>query len=137
MINTKYSLFENNIFVFTYHLNYVSNSNFLNNSFNEEITFPYGTNVGTNNFPYYGISGTFLNADGGQFSYSKDYHLQESFPGKNGGTDGTDIGIYGGQYPWKEGSIPFNPHIQLKNISGNTDQNGNLNVNIKVAAQDH
>jgi Pyruvate/2-oxoacid:ferredoxin oxidoreductase delta subunit len=65
------------------------------------------------------------------------FHLNPLSPGINAGTDGTDIGIYGGLYSWKDGSIPFNPHIQQKTISGTTDNNGNLNVNIKVEAQDH
>lgn len=69
--------------------------------------------------------------------YDADFHLPTNSPYKNAGTDGTDIGIYGGPFPWKEGSVPFNPHIQHKIISGGTDQNGNLNVNIKVAAQDY
>jgi hypothetical protein len=71
------------------------------------------------------------------FSYDFDFHLQQESLGINGGTDGTNVDIYGGIFPWKEGGMPFNPHIQYKDIPGATDQNGNLNVNIKVAAQDH
>ena len=80
---------------------------------------------------------TFINAHYGQFGYTYDYHLQSSCPGKNAGTDGTDVGIYGGQYPWKDGSIPVNPHIINSTIGGVTNTNGALPVNIKVSAQDH
>ena len=69
--------------------------------------------------------------------YKADFHLKANSPYKNAGTDGTDIGIYGGAYPWKEGSIPSNPHFQTINIAPKTDNSGNLNVKIKVAAQDH
>jgi len=66
-----------------------------------------------------------------------DYHLKADSPGKNAGKDGTDIGIYGGSYPWKEGSLPFNPHYQKIQVAPKTDNQGNLNVNIMVKAQDH
>jgi len=69
------------------------------------------------------------------YSQLYDYHVQTSSVAHNYGTDGTDVGIYGTSIPYKEGSVPFNPHIQLKNISSATDLNGNLPVNIKVAAQ--
>ena len=64
------------------------------------------------------------------------FHLRPGCLGKNAGTDGTDLGIYGGSFPWKNGSLPPNPHIQTKNISSATDPIGNLNVNIKVKAQE-
>lgn len=69
------------------------------------------------------------------YQYSFDSHLQSASPGKNAGTDGNDIGIYGGAFPWKDGSLPVNPHIQFKSISNTTDSNGNLQINIKVKAQ--
>lgn len=71
------------------------------------------------------------------WSFNSDLHLRPNSPFYNAGTDGTDIGIYGGAYPWKEGSIPFNPHFQSIQISPKTDNNGNLNVKVKVAAQDN
>ena len=68
--------------------------------------------------------------------YTYNLHLRPNSPLHNAGTDGTDIGIYGGLFPWKEGSVPFNPHIQTKTIGNITDGNGNLQINIKVKAQD-
>ncbi|MEI6433345.1 MAG: hypothetical protein WCP32_00775 [Bacteroidota bacterium] len=136
-ITGLYSLFENNVFRWPYDISFVSNSTFNNNLFVGNFTFPFGTNVGTNNIVNQPWNTIFVNQNSNTFSYTDDYHLQPNCPGKNAGTDGTDIGIYGGLYPWKDGSVPFNPHFQYKNISGATDQSGNLNVNIKVAAQDH
>ena len=53
------------------------------------------------------------------------------------GTDDSQIGIYGGvYYPYKEGAVPSNPHIQLQNIAPSTT-NGLLNVQIKAVAQEN
>lgn len=134
-ISTQYSLFENNIFVY-FNLSGILNSTFKNNLFVAPVVFPVGTNVGSNNIDGQEESTIFVNQEGANFNYAHDYHLQTSSPGKNAGTDGTDVGIYGGIYPWKEGSIPFNPHFETIQISPKTDDNGNLNVNIKVVAQE-
>lgn len=137
------SIFENNIFLgvpfVCYYSNTFYNNLFNNNLFVEDLTFPF---QGTNNLGIYNIvnqplASIFINYAGNGFNYDDSYHLQPSCPGINAGSDGTDIGIYGGMFPWKEGSLPPNPHIQYKQIQQSTDQNGNLNVNIKVAAQDH
>jgi hypothetical protein len=115
----------------------MSNCIFNNNLFVQNINFPIGTNLGSNNIVNQNPSSIFINQSGTTYNYEQNYHLQPTCPGKNAGTDGTDIGVYGGMFPWKDGSLPPNPHVQYKNIQQSTDQNGNLNVNIKVAAQDH
>ena len=46
---------------------------------------------------------TDITEDSTQFDYVNDYHLLASSPGKNAGTDGTDVGIYGGSYPFPSG----------------------------------
>jgi len=69
--------------------------------------------------------------------YKDNFHLMANSPYKNAGRDGTDIGIYGGTFPWKEGSIPFNPHFQSLNVAPKTDGAGNLKVQITVAAQNN
>lgn len=55
----------------------------------------------------------------------------------NAGSDGTDIGIYGGAFPWKDGGLPQNPHIFFKSIPSVSDNDGMLDVEIKVNAQDN
>jgi hypothetical protein len=67
------------------------------------------------------------------FSYDADYHLK--LPANFLGTTGNQVGIYGGLYPAKEGSVPANPHISSKNIGSTVDQQGKLNVQIKAVAQ--
>jgi hypothetical protein len=113
--NVNYSIFNNNLFTFI---------------------SPSGENVYSNNLFNQDPSFIFVNVPGYGFDYSYDYQMKSDSPGKDAGRDGTDIGIYGGIYPWKEGSIPFNPHFQQVQVSPTTDENGNLNVNIKVAAQE-
>lgn len=136
------SNFENNIFLGSpfviYYSNTFYNNVFNNNIFVENVTFPYPgtTNIGFNNIVNQSQGSIFVNQNGNTFGYDQDYHLQSSCPGKHAGHDGTDIGIYGGLFPWKDGSIPFNPHFDTITITPTTDQSGNLPVNIKVSAQD-
>lgn len=132
-----YCLFENNIIFTSNFVDPMTNCIFNNNLFLNNIVFPIGTNLGSNNIVNQTQSSIFVNQSGTTFSYSQNYHLQETCPGKNAGTDGTDIGIYGGMFPWKEGALPFNPHVRQKVIQQSTDSNGNLNVNITVGAQSH
>jgi hypothetical protein len=134
-----YSIFENNIIRGGSIYFDVSNGNILNNNlFVNNVIFPIGnSNTGSNNIVNQTASSIFVNQSGNTFSYTQDYHLQPTCPGKNAGRDGTDVGIYGGMYPWKAGSIPSNPHIQSMKIAPQTDANGSLNVNIKVKAQDN
>src|SRR5690606_38454734 len=69
--------------------------------------------------------------------YTQDFHLKTDSPGKNAGSDGTDVGIYGTNEPTKEGWVPSNPHISFKNISSQIDANGNLKATFKVKAQNN
>jgi hypothetical protein len=135
----KNCLFENNIILdhaplyCTPPTTYLQNCIFNNNLFIYSQAFPYQTNIGSNNIVNQTQSSIFVNQSGNIFSYSHDYHLKSTCLGKNAGTDGTDIGIYGTGQPYKAGAVPANPHIRQKII---TTQNNQINVNIKVAAQD-
>jgi len=66
-----------------------------------------------------------------------DYHLLPDAASTYLGDDGTEVGIYGGLLPFKEGAVPVNPHISFKSIQTTTDSNGFLNVSFKVEAQQH
>lgn len=139
----EYSLFENNIILFPSSgpdpipNGDVRNCQFNNNIFVANYAFPMVENLGSSNIVNQSQSSIFINQSGFTFNYAHDYHLKASSPGKNAGTDGMDIGLYGGLFPWKDGSLPPNPHIQFKSISNTTDQNGNLQINFKVKAQNH
>jgi hypothetical protein len=84
---------------------------------------------------YFGIAQNtiFINLTGSVFTYSQDYHLQN--PSSYLGLDGTQVGIYGGLFPYKEGAIPSNPHIESKTIAPQTNATGQLNIQVLVKAQ--
>lgn len=77
----------------------------------------------------------FVNAEEDDFRFPNDYHLTQDALQAITGTDGTQVGIYGGQYPFKDGAAPINPQIIEKKISSSTNPKGKLNVQIKVKAQ--
>lgn len=97
----------------------------------------WSSNTNTNNIVGQTVAGTFTNAPGTTFSYAYNYHLLGTSPGVNYGTDGTDVGIYGTSAPFKDGAVPFNPHIISKTISSDLTPAGILNVNVTVSAQDN
>lgn len=53
------------------------------------------------------------------------------------GTDGTPLGVYGGDAPWKDGSLPFNPHWSLLTTNANTTNGVLQGVHIKASAQEN
>jgi hypothetical protein len=136
-INASNSTFENNIFISSYYSCYsITNSAIFNNLFVETNPLYYSTSSwGSDNIFDQPQPSIFVNQSLNTFNYSHDYHLQPTSPGKNAGKDGTDIGIYGGAFPWKAGSVPTNPHIQYESVSG-VGEDGNIHVVVKVAAQD-
>lgn len=160
LVNSLGNILNNNIML----NNYVywgnespiyGDNNILNNNIFLKNDYPYiingngnvvKNNLCVNSAPYFGEMSTtignytgiaqsaiFVSQTGFSFSYSHNYHLQE--PTTYLGTDGTQVGIYGGAFPYKEGAVPLNPHIQIKNIAPTTDENGNLQIQIQVGAQ--
>jgi hypothetical protein len=126
---------NNNIFLWEgYNANANGSGNVFNNNLYVEPTPNYGT-AATSNGNYTGIpqSAIFVNQSENTFNYSHNYHLQA--PTTYLGIDGSQVGIYGGTFPYKEGAVPLNPHIQIKNIAPTTDANGDLQIQIQVEAQ--
>ncbi len=115
-----------------------------------------GTNTGTGNL--FNVDPQFTTAalcsDVYNYTYTAptagpfaDFHLLSSSPGVNYGTDGTNIGIYGGNYPWIDGSTTDSrfryypmtsqvPQMIQMNITNPTlPVNGTLNVNFNAKTQ--
>lgn len=113
-----------------------TNCQYANNLFIPNVS-NWGTNTQINSILGQTTATTFVNANTSGFLYGHNYHLLSTSPGKNYGTDGTDAGIYGTSSPYKDGAMPFNPHIMSKSISGQTTLSGALNVNISVSAQQY
>jgi hypothetical protein len=132
-------VFENNVIIpfgnTTMNIN-SSNSQYIRNYFVFPSITSWGSNAQQNSLLGQTLPLTFENVTGNAFNYNYNYHLKATSPGKNYGTDGTDVGIYGTIAPYKDGAVPFNPHIMTRNISGQTTPQGILNVNISVSAQD-
>ncbi|MEM7373558.1 MAG: hypothetical protein AAF587_33345 [Bacteroidota bacterium] len=61
-------------------------------------------------------SGNIIGQDPLFVNYSSDLTLSPGSPAINAGSDGTDIGISGGSYPFDVGAPPRIPHIQLFDV---------------------
>lgn len=132
-INGNSNTLENNIFI-GYRISNGMGNVYRNNLF-VSPTQLYGTTPTTiGNYINIPQANIFVNQTGTTFDYAHDYHLQA--PNTYLGTDGSEVGIYGGLFPYKEGAVPLNPHIRVKNIASATDSNGDLNIQIQVAAQE-
>ncbi len=73
--------------------------------------------------------------NGSFFDYQNNYHLKPNSPYLTAGSGGTEIGIYGGNAPYKEGAVPSNPHIYFKQVSTQTNSSGQLPVQFKVRTE--
>lgn len=153
---SNYNLFENNVMVsnYDYEMMYGFNNNVCrnnvvvyggsyknaakstSNSYYNNVNFPMGTDNVTNENPYT-IANTevFVNYENPTFSFDQDFHLKN--PELYVGTDGTQVGIYGGEYAWPDAKavLPSNPHIRTCNTALNTDEKGMLQINVQVGAQ--
>jgi len=108
----------------------------LNNILAGNITFPQGTNTGLDNLTGIDLTNVFEHIEGNlfDFSYLHDFHMKAGSPGIGAGLSDTDISIYGGSIPFKDGGLPFTPHINSININTET-VNGILDVEVGVSAQ--
>lgn len=131
------NILKNNIFFTEYEHGSGVNGNG-NQFYNNLFLFPNppfgGSYTASGNYYPVNADSVFVNNNIYTFDYSKNYHLKH--PETYIGTDGTQIGIYGGTFPYKEGAVPSNPHIQLKNVAPTSDSNGHLQIEFKISAQD-
>ncbi|MEZ4739209.1 MAG: hypothetical protein R2818_07580 [Flavobacteriales bacterium] len=81
------------------------------------------------------VASIFINETDLNYQFTDDLHLTPGSGGIGGADDGTDIGIYGSGTPYKPGAVPYNPHFRSAVIAPATNANGDLPVNIRVAAQ--
>ncbi len=95
------------------------------------------TPIDIDNYKNVDLSTVFVTPPASSFSFDDNYHLSTSAETTYLGDDGTQVGVYGGLFPLKEGFVPQNPHISTKTISSGTDENGLLNVQMNVNAQDN
>ena len=67
----------------------------------------------------------------GTYAENKDFALK--YPDRYIGTDGTEVGLHGGAYPWNK--IPSIPRITECTIDTGNAANGTIKVSIKAEAQ--
>ena len=117
---------SNNIFPNEYSLYSSSFSNFSNNIICKE-------GEGKDNYWNITRDKLFKKWEGNSgYHTTDDYRLKDNSVGKNGGTDGTDVGIYGGRFPWKDGALPYNPHVNSAVISGMAAPDGTIQLKVNV-----
>ncbi|MBW6499337.1 MAG: hypothetical protein K0B09_13175 [Bacteroidales bacterium] len=107
-----------------------------------QTTFEYDNNTGQNNLE--GVTPQFVSAASYDFSFDNDYHLAAGSPGIGAGTDGTDIGIYGGIYafpsggevPYQTSPVPPIPQVVNMNILNSVlPEGGTLQVEVEGKSQ--
>lgn len=115
----------------------VGNNTFQNNVFATATVPPTDSSqtIPTGNYLNQDDAATFVTPPGAGYDYSNDYQIKSTSQGHNGGTDGKDVGIYGGNTPWKKGNVPPNPHIRTKNVDATTGPGGTLRVRFNVGVQ--
>ncbi len=124
----RHILLQNNIFTYSPSTQ-ISNST-LNNNLSYSPFSEVEGNTYRNNFSNYTKTEIFVDFDKGN------YHLKDDCVGKNAGTDGTDIGIYGTAFPFKDNKLPSIPYFSIKDIAPETSADQKLKVNIKIEAQE-
>jgi hypothetical protein len=131
------SSISNNI-VFQQSMGYYFQNNCTLNTFSNNIITgitPEESNTFVNNYYNVTIAGLFVNQTGNTFNYTHDYHLVN--PSTYLGTDGNQVGIYGGLFPYKDFALPVNPNIISKTIAPQTNASGELNIQVQVKAQNN
>jgi hypothetical protein len=132
------NVYENNIGRITTYNSYVTNSIFKNNiniGIGINSIDAYNNQSFTNFFLSSIVDSLFINPTPNPFIVS-DYQLKPNSIYKTLGTNGTEIGIFGGAFPMKAGQVPFNPHFREAVINASTNSNGSLNIKLKVASQE-
>lgn len=83
-------------------------------------------------YPSYKFNNLFQNIIN-DYSDTHMYELTDDAIANYVGTDGTQVGIHGGDTPFSD--VPSNPQIESCEVAPQTDANGKLSVKIKVSAQ--
>jgi hypothetical protein len=138
ILDVTETLFENNIFynynnpVYTF--SNVSNNTFVNNVFRNDPTGDE-TNTWSGNYTDVEMPGIFKSYLDNTYSFEEDHGLVN--PDEFVGTTSNQVGIHGGLEPVKENYLPSIPQITAKDIATSTNEEGKLQVDITVEAQDN
>jgi len=127
---TSANIFTNNIF-WSVSFSNIIQSSFANNIFNNTPNIILANNSSSGNF--FNTNPQFVNFLSTNF-FGGDISLQPGSPGISAGTDGTDIGMFGGRGYLITG-IPGIPSVEVFTILNTTvPQNGTLNIKVEGKA---
>ena len=144
----RHCIVKNSIFYGTTPGNSVSSTAFSNNmsyaSANDTFDITTNSSSGFNNQSH--TNPNFVSVSSTLYNYFNDYHLQSGSPAINASSDGTNMGIYGGLYPFPIGGAsgsgfqtsqePVAPQIYEYTIQNNIIQpSDTLHINVKVSIQ--
>jgi hypothetical protein len=136
-----YMVIENNIFYGAEPSTNNSIVTFNNNlCYNTSANMPGTGNTGTGNINNSNPKFVNFPAQGGAFTCGYDFSLQTNSPAKNAGTEGTDIGITGGMFPFyaycSGPKVPTMKYITMPANANAAPLGGTLNVTFKAKKQD-
>lgn len=131
--NAQTSVFNNNIFE-NYGVAAGNANSFSNNLIGGSDALTLGTNPSFNNNYRIDPNDVYLLETNQVFEYLDNFHLTSTALSVSG-DDGSQIGIYGGIFPYKEGAVPITPHISVKNIANTSNNQGKIEVEIEVHSQ--
>ena len=131
--NAQSSVFNNNIFE-NYGVSDGNANSFSNNLIGGSSALALGTNATSNSNFRIDPADTYLNETNQIFEYTDNFHLTGTALSVQG-DDGSQVGIYGGIFPYKEGAVPITPHISVKNIANTSNNQGKIEVEIEVHSQ--
>ncbi len=133
------ALIANNIFYYSSPIAGCTSCTFSNNITTNSVSqvLPPSGNSGLNNInntsPHF-VDATIPSSTVNMNSlWNYNWTLSATSPAHNAGTDGKDLGVYGGVYPFPvmSGATRI-PQMQLMNVGAIVPQGGNLNVNFKA-----
>lgn len=130
--------FRNNIFWITNSSLTNIDSNAVNMSYLNNLTYHSNGTLdilpGTDNIDNSNPQFVFLNGNNPKWDLENNYQLSETSPGHNVGTDGTDLGIYGSNFPYRMEGYPLDfPRLQYYQVSNTVvPQGGTLEINLKA-----
>lgn len=127
---------KNNIFRYGAKIDGSNNTAYNNLSTNDWLTSSGTNTISSNNISNVTLSDIFQKYDENNISFDNiyllDLRIKAGSAATGKGTDGKDIGIYGGSGFRVKPSIPF---IDFKEVAKQTNAQGQLPVNIRVKAQ--